>query len=425
MQDVLRDARQTLQAARHIEIGHQGLGPEGTQRGALLRTAYNGPNPEAERQPWNDAAHYVATAYNQHPIHFSTFHLSIISRPPTMSFQVTLQPSGLHFDAATDETVLASALAAGLLLPYSCRDGACGVCKSRIVSGEVDLGRISESTLTAADREAGMALLCCATPRSDLVVEVRQVSRAGDIPVKKLPCRVQKLTRAAPDVIVLEIKLPASEKFQFIAGQYIDFLLADGKRRSFSIANAPSGADFLELHIRLVPGGHFTPHVFEKLKERDILRFEGPLGGFRLHEDSTKPIALLAGGTGFAPIKSIVEQAIATGQTRPMTLYWGSRDLAGLYQLELAQGWEARLPGFRFIPVLSDPGAAEGWSGRTGLAHHALMADLPDLSGHEVYACGSPAMIDAARADLTARCGLPPEAFFADAFSFSNDAGAA
>ena len=345
-----------------------------------------------------------------------------------MSFQVTLQPSGLHFEAAPDETVLASALAAGLLLPYSCRDGACGVCKSRIVSGEVDLGRISESTLTTADREAGLALLCCATPRSDLVVEVRQVTRAGDIPVKKLPCRVQKLTRAAPDVIVLEIKLPASEKFQFIAGQYIDFLLADGKRRSFSIASAPSGADFLELHIRLVPGGQFTTHVFEKLKERDILRFEGPLGGFRLHEESTRPIVLLAGGTGFAPIKSIVEHAIASGQSRPprpMTLYWGSRDLAGLYQLELARSWEALLPGFRCIPVLSDATPADAWSGRSGLAHHALMADLPDLSGHEVYACGSPAMIDAARADLTARCGLPQEAFFADAFSFSNDAGAA
>lgn len=342
-----------------------------------------------------------------------------------MSFQVTLQPSGLQFEAASDETILASALATGLLLPYSCRDGACGVCKSRILSGQVEQGRHSESTLTEADRADGLALLCCASPRSDLVIEVRQVSRAGDIPVKKLPCRVQKLTRASSDVIVLEIKLPASEKFQFVAGQYIDFLLADGKRRSFSIANAPTGADYLELHIRQVPGGRFTTHVFEKLKEKDILRFEGPLGSFRLHDDSTRPIVLLAGGTGFAPIKSIVEHAIATGLTRPMTLYWGSRDLAGLYQFDIVRGWEDRLPGFRFVPVLSDAPASDAWTGRSGLAHHALMADLPDLSGHEVYACGSPAMIDAARADLTRRCGLAPEAFFADAFSYSNDAGAA
>jgi len=337
-----------------------------------------------------------------------------------MSFQVTLQPSGLGFSATSDETILEAALAGGLLIPYSCRDGACGVCKSKVLAGEVDHGRYSESTLTVAEREAGMALLCCAHPRSDLVVEVRQVSRAGDIPVKKLPCRVQKRILAADDVIVLELKLPASEKFQFIAGQYIDILLADGKRRSFSIANAPTSSDHLELHIRRVPGGQFTTHVFEKLKEKDILRFEGPLGGFRLH-DSPKPAILLAGGTGFAPIKSIVENAIATGQTRPMTLYWGSRDLAGLYQLDVARSWEARLPGFRCIPVLSDASPADNWSGRQGLAHAALMADLPDLSGHEVYACGSPAMIDAARADLTGRCQLPADAFFADAFSFSTD----
>jgi CDP-4-dehydro-6-deoxyglucose reductase len=341
-----------------------------------------------------------------------------------MSFQVTLQPSGLHFAAAPDQTILEAALAAGLLLPYSCRDGACGVCKSKLLSGDVDPGRFSASTLTEAEREQGMALLCCAQARSDVEVEVRQVSRVGDIPVKKLPCRVQKLTRLGTDVIVMEIKLPASEKFQFVAGQYIDFLLADGKRRSFSIANAPTGSDFLELHVRLVPGGQFTTHVFEKLKEKDILRFEGPLGSFRLQEDSRKPVVLLAGGTGFAPIKSIVENAIATGQTRPMTLYWGSRDVAGLYQLELARSWEERLPGFRFVPVLSDAPASDNWNGRTGFAHQALMADFPDLSGHEVYACGSPAMIDAAREDLTRSCKLPVEAFFADAFSFSNDAKA-
>ncbi|MBP7394991.1 MAG: 2Fe-2S iron-sulfur cluster binding domain-containing protein, partial [Zoogloea sp.] len=224
-----------------------------------------------------------------------------------MSFQVTLQPSGIGFSADAEETLLEAALAAGLLLPYSCRDGACGVCKSKLISGEVDPGHYVESTLTEADRAAGMALICCARPRSDIVVEVRQVGRAGDIPVKKLPCRVQKLSRAADDVIILELKLPASEKFQFVAGQYIDFLLADGKRRSFSIASSPTAGDHLEVHIRLVPGGQFTTHVFEKLKEKDILRFEGPLGSFRLSEDTTRPVVLLAGGTGFAPIKSIVE----------------------------------------------------------------------------------------------------------------------
>ncbi|MDD3353418.1 CDP-6-deoxy-delta-3,4-glucoseen reductase [Zoogloea sp.] len=342
-----------------------------------------------------------------------------------MSFQVTLQPSGLRFEAASDETILEAALGASLLLPYSCRDGACGVCKSRVLSGALDLGTYSESTLTSAEREQGLALLCCSRALSDVELEVRQVNRAGDIPVKKLPSRVQKITRAAPDVIVLELKLPASEKFQFVAGQYIDFLLADGKRRSFSIANAPSQGGHIELHIRLVPGGQFTTHVFEKMKEKDILRFEGPLGSFRLHESSGKPIVLLAGGTGFAPIKSIVEEALATGRHRPMTLYWGSRDLAGLYQLDLARQWEVALPGFRFIPVLSDPQASDNWCGRTGLAHETLMDDLPDLTGYEIYACGSPAMINAARRDLTERCHLPADAFHADAFSFASDTQAA
>ncbi|HMV17524.1 MAG TPA: CDP-6-deoxy-delta-3,4-glucoseen reductase [Rhodocyclaceae bacterium] len=340
-----------------------------------------------------------------------------------MSFQVTLQPGAHQFAASADETLLQSALAAGLLLPYSCRDGACGVCKGKVVSGRVDLGRYSESSLTASERAQGMALMCCARPLTDLELEVRQVNLVGEIPVKKMPCRVQKLQRLCDDVIVLDLKLPASERFQFRAGQYIDFLLADGKRRSFSIANAPlDGADHLEIHVRLVPGGQFTTHVFERLKEKEILRFEGPLGSFGLQPGAAKPVVLLAGGTGFAPIKSIVEQAIADASTRPMTLYWGSRDRAGLYQFDEARAWEARLPGFRFVPVLSDVPAGEAWDGRRGLAHHALMEDLPDLSGHEVYACGSPAMIDAARSDLVARCDLPPDAFFADAFSFSNDA---
>ncbi|NTV10812.1 MAG: CDP-6-deoxy-delta-3,4-glucoseen reductase, partial [Zoogloea sp.] len=263
-----------------------------------------------------------------------------------MSFQITLQPGGQHFAAPADQTVLQSALEAGLLLPYSCRDGACGACKGKVLAGRVDHGKSSASALPEAERAAGLALVCCARPLSDLTLEVRQVGRVGDIPVKKLPCRVQKLERAADDVIILELKLPATEKFQFRAGQYIDFLLADGKRRSFSIANAPETAGHIEIHIRRVPGGFFTEHVFERMKEKDILRFEGPLGSFYLREESDKPVVLLAGGTGFAPIKGIVEHAIATGSRRRMTLYWGARNRAGLYLAELARSWEDALPGF-------------------------------------------------------------------------------
>src|SRR5690606_25999875 len=169
--------------------------------------------------------------------------------------------------------------------------------------------------------------------------------------------------------------------------------------------------EHLELHIRRIDGGSFTGHVFTTMKLRDILRFEGPLGSFALGEGNA-PVVLIAGGTGFAPIKSMVEDLIASGGQRSLTLYWGARSRAGLYMDEVARSWEQTLPGFRYVPVLSDAGAADGWAGRTGLVHHAVMADLPDLSGHEVYACGAPAMIDAARADLIARCGLPSNAFF-------------
>jgi CDP-4-dehydro-6-deoxyglucose reductase len=245
------------------------------------------------------------------------------------------------------------------------------------------------------------------------------VGAVRDIPVKTLPCRVQKLARLAPDVMLLQLKLPASERLQFLAGQYIDILLKDGRRRSFSIANAPQADDYLELHVRQVPGGHFTSHVFQAMRARDILRLEGPHGDFFLREDSAKPVVLLAGGTGFAPIKAIVEHAFHQKSMRPMALYWGARDRAGLYLHELAERWAASHPGFMYVPVLSEPLNADGWQGRTGLVHQAVMADFPDLSGHQVYACGAPAMIEAARFDLISRCGLKNEDFFADAFTFA------
>lgn len=341
-----------------------------------------------------------------------------------MSFQVTLLPSGHSFSVEADQTVLAAAIAAGLLIPYGCRDGACGACKAKVESGTVSLERFSASALSEAEQDTGLTLLCRARPASDLVLTVRNVQRAGDIPIKKLPCRVQRLEKLAPDVMLLDVKLPASEQFRFLAGQYVDFLLAGGKRRSFSIANAPHAADHLEFHVRLVDGGHFTHQVFGTMKVKDILRFEGPLGSFFLREESDKPIILLAGGTGFAPIKGLVEDALARDIRRPMTLYWGSRDRAGLYLPELPAAWVARHPGFKFVPVLSDSTPEDVWTGRTGWVHEAVMADHPDLSGHEVYACGAPPMIESARKDFVARCHLPEDAFFADSFTFSTDPAA-
>ena len=336
---------------------------------------------------------------------------------PVAPFRITLQPSGHSFESDGSDTVLQAALDAGLTLPYGCRNGACGACKGKVLEGLVDHGQAQDTALPTSDRAAGMTLFCCAKPLSDLVLEVREVGTARDIPVKILPCRVQQIERCAEDVIVLSLKLPANERLQFLAGQYIEFLLKDGKRRAFSIANAPHDDGFLQLHVRLIPGGEFTGHVFGAMKEKDILRFQGPYGSFFLREESTKPMILLAGGTGFAPIKSLVEHAIHQGITRSIELYWGARNRAGLYLPELPLSWARTHAQIRYLPVLSDATPADAWDGRTGLVHRAVLEDHADLSGYQVYACGAPAMIDAARAEFAA-AGLPTEEFFADSFTF-------
>lgn len=334
-----------------------------------------------------------------------------------MAHQVTLQPSGHQFVVADDITLLAAALDAGLHLPYGCKNGACGACKAKLLAGQVDLGAAQESALSLIERDQGMILTCCARAQSDVTLEVREVAAARDIPVRTLPCRVQKMERLADDVMLIRLKLPTNERLQFLAGQYIEFLLPDGKRRAFSLANPPHADDLLELHIRYVPGGSFSEHVFHKMKEKDILRFEGPLGSFYLREDDPKPIIFLAGGTGFAPIKGVIEHALHIGLKQPMALYWGAKNRAGLYLNALAESWAAT-QGIRYVPVLSEPTAADAWHGRTGLVHEAVLADHADLSPFQVYACGAPAMIEAARRDFIAR-GLAAEAFYADAFSFA------
>ncbi|HEX5392395.1 MAG TPA: CDP-6-deoxy-delta-3,4-glucoseen reductase [Rhodocyclaceae bacterium] len=333
-----------------------------------------------------------------------------------MSYQVTLKPSGHTFSAPEGQTLLASADAAGLSLPYGCRNGACSVCKVTVLEGKVDHGASQEWGLPADQRAAGKALLCCAIPLSDVVLETKEVKVNRDIPVKTLPCRVQRMEKLAPDVMALHLKLPANERLQFLAGQYIEFILKDSGRRAFSLANAPHDDELLQVHVRLVPGGKFTTHVFEEMKEKDILRFEGPLGTFALREESTKPIIMLAGGTGFAPIKSLVEHAIHNKIERPIHIYWGARDTAGLYMPDLPQQWAAAHSHIKYVPVLSD--AAVGWNGRTGLVHKAVLDDFADLSGFQVYACGAPMMIEAAQKDFAA-AGLPEDEFFADSFTFS------
>ena len=333
---------------------------------------------------------------------------------------VTIQPSGLQLQVEEGEAILTAALRQGFVLPYGCKNGACGSCKGRILSGTVDYGVYQPKALTEEEKTAGKALFCQAKPLSDLVIEARAIGAVKGIEVKTLPCRVQKMERLADDVMVLHLKLPANEKLVYLAGQYLEFLLKDGSRRSFSMASAPHDAELVQLHVRHVAGGAFTDHVFGKMKERDILRFEGPLGTFFLREDSAKPIVLVASGTGFAPIKAIVEEALHRGIARPMTLYWGGRRPRDLYMNALAERWAAQ-GRLTYVPVISDALAEDGWTGRTGFVHRAVMADFPDLSGHQVYACGVPVMVDAARRDFTTLCKLPEDEFYADSFTTQAD----
>ncbi len=340
------------------------------------------------------------------------------SRIMATEFTVTLKPSGNTFQVNSDETILDAALRQGIGLPYGCRNGACGTCKGTLVSGDFDYGSYQENTLRAEEKAAGRALFCVGKARSDITLEVREIGGSGDIQIRTLPCRVEKVEKPAPDVAVVYLKLPAQERLQYLAGQYIDILLKGGKRRSFSMANAPHRDQFVELHIRHVPDGQFTNFVFNDLRDRAILRFEGPLGSFFLREDSDKPILLVAGGTGFAPIKAVLEHAFFTHVNREMVLYWGCRTLTDLYMATLPAQWAKEHPNFTFIPVLSDAKAEDNWRGRMGFVHQAVLDDFENLAGYQVYACGAPQMIDASKTTFMQR-GLPEDEFFADSFTYS------
>lgn len=339
-----------------------------------------------------------------------------------MSYQIIIQPSGHVLKVEFGETILEAALREGFSLPYGCRNGSCGICKGKIIQGTVDYGRHNAETLTEEEKWAGNALFCCALPLSGLVIECHEIGATKDIEIKTLPCRVHKLELVAPDVMIISLKLPINQRLQFLPGQYIDILLKDGKRRSFSLANAPHDDEFLQLHARNYPGGVFTEHVFTHMKVKDILRFQGPLGSFFLREaPADTSIVFLASGTGFAPIKSILEhifhQESSRNSKRKMTLYWGARTKADLYLADLADNWQQQQDNFSFVPVLSEPLSTDNWKGRTGLVHQAVMQDFHNLEAHQVYACGTPVMVKAAYHDFTRQCNLPKDAFFSDVFT--------
>ena len=368
------------------------------------------------------------------------------------AFQVSVQPSGRTFGVNEGEAMLAAGIRQGVGLPYGCKDGACGSCKCKKVSGVVIHGPHQSKALSDEEEANGFVLTCCGVPYSDVVLESRQVTEAGAFPIKKMPSRVMLLEKKSHDVMLVKLQLPANDGFAYHAGQYVEFILRDGARRSYSMATAPrpilmtAPADStpptppaqaaaegavgptiathtapapghgLELHIRHMPGGKFTDHVFGTMKEKEIVRIEGPFGTFFLREDSAKPMILLASGTGFAPIKAVIEDMQQKGIDRPATLYWGGRRPADLYLDDWVKAKMAEMPHLKYVPVISNAVPEDGWSGRTGFVHAAVLQDFPDLSGHQVYACGAPIVIDSAKTAYTTEGGLPEDEFYADSF---------
>jgi len=336
-----------------------------------------------------------------------------------MSFQVSIKSSGHSFPAEPGQPILDAALQHGIGLPYGCRNGACGSCIATLLSGSVDYPEGTPDALMPG-RPAEQVVICQAVATSDLVIRVREVQVEQDISIRMLPCRAEHLQRLSHDVMQVQLKLPESERLQFLAGQYIEFILKDGRRRAFSIANAPHQDDFIELHIRHVPGGSFTGHVFDEMKDRALLRIEGPLGSFYLREESPRPIIMMAGGTGIAPLKGILDHAFYIGFDRPIHLFWGVREKRDLYMDSLPKAWAEEYPQFRYTAVLSDPEEGDAWQGETGFVNDAVVRAYPQLDEFDIYMSGPPAMIEAAT-PVFVEHGAQMDHMYSDAFEFASD----
>jgi len=335
-----------------------------------------------------------------------------------MSYSIKLLPSGHVFQAKGSQTIVEAAIDAGVHLPYGCRNGACGACKGKVVEGKVHLEDYQSSVISEEEIKNGMTLFCRAMAIEDLTIEIKELAIVNNIRPKIFPVRVEALEKLTHDVMLMKLKLPSTDKLQFVAGQYLEFLLKDGKRRAFSIASPSHESSLLEIHLRLIPGGEFTEYVFQEMKEKSILRVEGPFGNFFLREDSTKTIIFVAGGTGFAPIKGMIEESIQKGMKRPIKLYRGARALEDLYMDTLCKKWANEFSHIEYIPVLSESPEEDAWHGRNGLVHEAVLKDFVNLNDYQLYCCGAPQMVEVAH-EAFIKAGLPEDEFYSDAFTFA------
>ena len=334
-----------------------------------------------------------------------------------MGYKILLSPSGEVFDAKPSETILEAAIRAGITIPYGCQNGSCGSCKSKIISGNVFLEGYQESALNNSELSEGWTLCCKALATEDLEIETRPSVDDGLRNPIITPVRIEKLEKLNHDVMKMILKLPGKEALDFQAGQYLEFIMKDGSRRAFSIASRPSDP-LIELHLRLIEGGKFTQFVFNEMQEKTIHRIEAPLGQFYLRQ-SDKPMIFVSGGTGFAPIKSVIEDMIESNNTRSIFLYQGVKAEEDLYMHEICELWKKKYSNIKYIPIFSDPNEDDNKSIRRGLVHSAVMEDFQTLSDVQVYCCGAPILVETAFKEFTKKKSLPENEFYADAFSFS------
>jgi CDP-4-dehydro-6-deoxyglucose reductase, E3 len=334
-------------------------------------------------------------------------------------YTVQIEPHGRKIRVAADRPVLEGALAAGLNLPHSCKSGHCGSCRARLRTGEIVYPNGAPAGLSVEEAQAGNILLCQARPKSDLVVEARLIASVGEVDIKTLPCRIARLLPLAPDVMQVFLRLPAVETLQFQPGQYLDVLLDGGRRRSFSIASPPHDSELLELHVRRVPGGGFTERLFGAAPEGSLLRIEGPIGQFA-YRSSTAPVLMIAGGTGFAPLKSMLRHVLEGGISRDIHLYWGARQAHDIYEDALVLEWTRRYPQLTFTAVLSEATQTQAAHHRPGWVHEAVLADHASLAPFDVYAAGPPALIEAIRSNFPGR-GAQADRLYFDSFDYAPD----
>jgi CDP-4-dehydro-6-deoxyglucose reductase, E3 len=341
------------------------------------------------------------------------------------SVRVRLSKSDRSFDVVSGESVLEAALRAGLNLPHSCKGGNCGACRARLIEGAVAYPNGRPLGLSQAEEGDGFVLLCQARARGDLLIETLEAVSAEEISIKRLPCRVVRAALLSHDVMQVHLKLPAAERFDFKPGQYVDIMLSKGRRRSFSIASPPNRSRALELHVRRAPGGEFTERLFAGGEvERALLTLEGPLGHFFYREtpDALRtPMLLVGGGTGLAPLMSIMRHVVDNGLEREMVLYWGVRSQRDLYAHTALEELVRRAPHLRYVPVLSEPAA--GWNGLSGYVHEAVLRAAEPLGHREIYASGPPAMIEAVRREFP-KHGADSARLYFDSFDYAPDSPA-